>query len=55
MQNVLILDPFLPKFGQKWIFHNIWAPSLFSIHGPLTSCKKKSEKTNEAIQRKILN
>ena len=49
-----IFGPFLPKFGQKWIFHINRAPSLFSIYSPLTSCKK-SEKSNEAIPRKTLD
>ena len=35
-------------------FHKNWSPSLFSIYSPLPSCKKL-EKTNESIQRKILN
>ena len=27
----LILRPFLPKFGQKWIFHKNWTLTIFSI------------------------
>ena len=47
-----IFGPFLPKFGQKWIFHKNRAPSLFSMSP--TSCKK-SEKINKPILRKTLN
>ena len=48
-----IFGPFLPKFGQKWIFYKNWALSLSSIYSHVTSCKI-SDKTNEPIQRKIL-
>ena len=43
---------FLALFGQIRIFVKNRAPSLFCTYGPLTSCKK-SEKSNEAILRKI--
>ena len=38
-----ISAPFLPRFGQNWIFHKNWAPSLFSIYIPLNSRKKQKK------------
>ena len=46
-----IFDPFYPKFGILGFFSKNRFPSLFSIYGPLTSCKK-SEKSLEPILRK---
>ena len=43
---------FLPKYGQKWVFHKNQARPLFSTYSPLTSCKK-SGKTNKLILKKI--
>ena len=43
--------PFWPKKGPRDFFFENRAPSLFSLYGPLTSCKK-SEKTNDTILRK---
>ena len=38
-----ISAPFLPRFGQNWIFHKNRAPSLFSIYIPLNSRKKQKK------------
>ena len=45
--------PFLPKFEQTGFFPKKRAPSLLTLYGPLTSCKR-SEKTLEPILRKSL-
>ena len=53
-QNIVFLRPFMLKFGEKGFLHINQALPLFSIHSPLTLCKK-SEKTDEPILRKTLN
>ena len=45
--------PFWPKNGQMDFFLKNRAPSVSSLYGPLTSCKK-SEKTNEPILSKCV-
>ena len=42
--------PFSPFFGRTRFFLENWAPSLFSTHGPLTSCQKL-EKSLERLLR----
>ena len=46
------LDPFCPNLGKREFSQKNWAPSLFSLYAPLTSCKI-SKKSNEPIQRKV--
>ena len=47
-------EPFFPKFRQKLIVHTNWAPSLFSIYGPLTPCKKTEKKLMSQFWEKLL-
>jgi hypothetical protein len=47
-----VLGPFGPKKGQRDFFLKNLIRPLFTPYTPLTSCKK-SEKSNEAILRKI--
>ena len=49
-----ILTPFLAQNSRTRIFFENRAPSLFSIYGPLTSCKN-SEKSLEPLLRKLTN
>ena len=48
-----LFGPLLPIFWKIRVFPKNRALSLFSLYGPLTSCKK-SEKTNETILRKTV-
>ena len=49
-----ILGPFLPKFGQKWLFLEKRALSVFKYSDYVPSCKE-SEKSNNPILRKMPN
>ena len=49
-----ILGPFLPKLGQKWIFLEERALSVFQYWNFLPLCQK-SEKSNEPLLRKLLD
>ena len=46
--------PFLPKFGQKWIFQEKWVLSDLRYYNYLP-LRQKSEKTNLSFVRKMQN
>ena len=48
-----ILGNFLPKFGQKLIFHKYRTQSLFSIYSSLTACKKSEKKLMSQFSEKL--
>ena len=50
----LIFDHISAMFAKMGVFGKNRASSVFSVYGPLTSCKE-SEKTNEPILRKTPN
>ena len=49
--NLGKFGPYLPKFGPKKFFFEIWASSLFLTYLRLVSCKK-SKKSYERLRRK---
>ena len=49
-----LFGPFIPKFGQKWIFLETRALSVFQYSNYLPLCKK-SEHTNDPFLRKMPN